>query len=252
MGQIAQDLIRIQGAKSALRDAILAKGGTLSEAARIDEYAPALRSIPSSEIAPIKLKDGNNFSGWSKMTALPPIDTSEASNLQNLASYCTSLEQVVLTLPTATDLSWAFMYCSSLRFVQITAPQLVYSGYAFKGDTSLIEAIIDYPSAVGIGEMCNACSRLETIRLNIPRATDLTYTFADCIALRDVYITGLKTSLSLQWSPKLSLESVQYIVEHAQEAMDGAVLTLPRALESKLPEETMEMALEKGFDVGFR
>lgn len=75
MSRIITEIQRINRAKANLRTAIVAKGGTLSETAKIDEYADVVRSLPSGgqTMIPIKLKNGNVFYGWSLMTELPPV-----------------------------------------------------------------------------------------------------------------------------------------------------------------------------------
>lgn len=125
--------------------------------------------------------------------------------------------------------------------------------YCLYYDCRKLETVqpIELPLCTTTEYMFGNCSSLRTIDLDIPKCTNTSNIFTGCAKLANIRIKRLQCSLSLVGTA-VTAESVQYIVEHAQEAMDGAVLTLPRALESKLPEETMEMALEKGFDVGFR
>lgn len=270
MTKTEQELTRIQGAKSALRDAILAKGGTLNEDARIDEYAPAVQSLAP----PIKLKDGNNFNGWSYMTHLPTIDVSELTtayalayqchgletisldmpmckNASHLATDCRNLQTLRLNMPQCTNVERLAYGCRRLHSFQITVPQCINASSLAMDSRTLERLELDLPECTNAYCLAYNCSNLQSLTLNIPKCTNAEYIVSGCTKLSDAKISGLQCSLNLVGTA-VTIESVQYIVEHAQEAMEGAILTLPRAIERSLPEETMEMALEKGFEVAFR
>lgn len=270
-----QELTRIQGAKSALRDAILAKGATLSEDARIDEYAPALQSARATGASPIRVKDGNNFMNWGLMESLPDLDVSElanayafvygcsnlksltlslpkCTNASHLATNCSNLNSASLDMPICTNADRLLSGCANLQTLELSLPQCTNATFSLDGCRSLESVSLDLPECTHATALVHQCSNLKSLTLSLAKCTDANYLAGGCNKLVDAKISGLKTSLSLQDSRLLSVESVQYIVEHAQEAMEGAVLTLPRALESKLPEETIEAALGKGFEVAFR
>lgn len=268
-----QELTRIKRAKSALRDAIISRGGVIQPDSLLDDYAIAVQKLPQDE--PIKVKDGNNFNGWALMTTPPNLDLSEIRSAENLFSNCISIRHLSLEIPECINANYIAWGCVNLESLYLVLPKCTNAERLAYGCVALKSIILRMPKCQNANGLLYNCEKLEHLELDIPECTNasnlvdrceslksITLTLDECVNthslawgcsnLSDVKISGLKTSLSLQWSPKLSVESVQYIVEHAQEAMDGAVLTLPRALESKLPEETMEAALEKGFEVGFR
>lgn len=262
MGQIAQDLIRIQVAKSALRDAILAKGGTLSEDARIDEYAPAVLNIQDHPMDTVIVKTPRirqydvtyNISEyvpfWNPRVLV--LDLPNCISASRAIQNGTNLISIDVNLPKCVNAEHLIHGCSSLREFGIYLPEATNLDQFAIDCTSLVSLVVNAPKCTMGRWLVQRCPNLETLEANLPECTNLYEAMNASPKLSAVKIAGLKTSLNLSLCPLLSLESVQYIVEHAQEAMEGAVLTLPRALESKLPEETMEMALEKGFNVAFR
>ncbi|MDE6234316.1 MAG: hypothetical protein K2M56_01015 [Muribaculaceae bacterium] len=60
----------------------------------------------------------------------------------------------------------------------------------------------------------NSCAKLERIvaTISMRNCTNVTTAFWNCHALREVRLHGLKMSISFQWSSKLSLESLTYMV----------------------------------------
>lgn len=203
MEQTERELTRILRAKDALRTALNDKGASLGEGDLLDDYAPAVQSLPTAQ--PIKLVDGNNFQGWSKLTTLPLIDASTLTTAYCLAYRCANLQSVSLDLPKATNASHLLDSCTSLQ-----------------------SATLNLPEATSAKNLLNACGRLSDIKLS-----------------------GLKCSLSLLGTA-VTFQSVTYIIEHAQEAISGAIITLPRAMERTMPEELIEQAVEKGFEVTFK
>lgn len=267
MTKTEQELTRIQGAKSALRDAILAKGGTLNEDARIDEYAPAVHSLPSGSgqaeaIPPIKiygnLRNNNGqggsggFWGFIDMEVCPPIDTSGLINAYGLFYRCRSLSALPESLDLGRATSIDFLISESgIGSANIVAPVATSAIKLAYNCPNLTSLTIDLPSCTNASDLVMSCPKLTNIEAKLPECTNVGNMLSNCPKTSSIKISELKCSLSLLGTA-VTIESVQYIVEHAQEAMEGAILTLPSSIERSLPEETMEMALEKGFEVAFR
>lgn len=68
------------------------------------------------------------------------------------------------------------------------------------------------------------CSKLKKIYGKIHQRIDnWDLTFGDCLALEEVRIAELRSSIQLSWSPNLSKESVQYIITNANPPSGAAV-----------------------------
>lgn len=68
------------------------------------------------------------------------------------------------------------------------------------------------------------CTKLKKIYGKIyQRINDWDLTFGDCLALEEVRIAELYSSIQLSWSPNLSKESVQYMITNAKPLSGAAV-----------------------------
>lgn len=235
--QAEERLESYRRATTVLREAINAKGANLSEDALLDEYATAVESLPTAQpFPPIKMSRDLSLTGghggfWSftEMVACPPLDTSESIDLYCLFYGCSKLK----ALPTHLDLS--------------NAIKLDY----FMSKSGVVEASIDAVEALSVSFLADGCQSLKSLYLHSPKCTNYSSVVRSCMNLTDLRINGLKASLSLLGTA-VTMESVTYIIEHAQQAISGAILTLPRAMERTMPEELIEQAVEKGFEVTFK
>ncbi len=107
----------------------------------------------------------------------------------------------------------------------------------------------DNKAAVGdSNEAFNGCEKLKTI-LNVMQdcnATAAMYwwrnAFRRCYLLETVKIEGLKGPVSFGDSPKLKLDSLQYMVEHVDTTATGVVITVHPDVYAKLTGDTTNAA----------
>lgn len=94
-----------------------------------------------------------------------------------------------------------FYNCGSLTYAEVSLAE--YPSLAFYNCNALIKVVIDAKKAVSLGNF-----------------------FTTCGNLRFAFIRGLKTSLSINSSSLLSLESVKYILDNCQDSASSYTLTL--------------------------
>lgn len=82
----------------------------------------------------------------------------------------------------------------------------------------------DVPLVYTEGNNCfYLCKKLKKIYGKIYQRNDWVLTFGECLALEEVRIAELYSSIQLSWSPNLSKESVQYMITNAKPLSEAAV-----------------------------
>lgn len=82
----------------------------------------------------------------------------------------------------------------------------------------------DVPPVYTEGNNCfYLCKKLKKIYGKIYQGNDWGLTFGECLALEEVRIAELYSSIELSWSPNLSKESVQYMITNAKPLSGAAV-----------------------------
>lgn len=82
----------------------------------------------------------------------------------------------------------------------------------------------DVPLVYTEGNNCfYLCKKLKKIYGKIYQRNDWALTFGECLALEEVRIAELYSSIQLSWSPNLSKESVQYVITNAKPLSGAAV-----------------------------
>lgn len=90
--------------------------------------------------------------------------------------------------------------------------------YRFKNASiEYVEAVNDFTAETVI-DFCRSCTKLKRLfnpnaSLSMRYASNTTNFFLDCTALEEVYLRELYYSLSIEYSPKLTLESVVYMIK---------------------------------------
>lgn len=162
---IATKLQKILDSKSAIKTAIADKGGTITDATPLDEYAQAVQSIPSGgdmislidgSITEVNVEVGNirsyTFFGCTSLTRVVITGTATAIPTA-MCSGCTSLQEVQLPQSATAIRDNAFYQCAQLT--EITIPPAVTSigSTVFNGMGALQELIIP-DSVTTIGNEC--------------------------------------------------------------------------------------------------
>lgn len=109
--------------------------------------------------------------------------------------------------------------CESMFYACINL-EVAYLGYKKSSPTSYDEPFI-YTEGVNCFYLCQ---KLKKIYGKIYQRNDnWSLTFGECLALEEVRIADLYSSIQLSWSPNLSKESVQYMITNAKPLRGAAV-----------------------------
>lgn len=228
MSRITTEIQRINRAKSALREAINAKGGTLSETAKIDEYPDAVRRLPSGgqTMTPIKLsgKAGTSFWGFrglAHLTECPPIETSELQAASYLFYECSSLRALPemsfasctgivgmirlsgivecnLSAPIVTDAREFAKDCRSLTSLTLDLPQCNDALQLAFGCSSLTSLTLSIPKCTNALSLAHACSSLTSLTLDLPECTTAKYIVYNCASLTSLTLSIPKCTDAFQ------------------------------------------------------
>lgn len=95
---------------------------------------------------------------------------------------------------------------------------------AYLGNKQSSPTSYDVPLVYTEGNNCfYLCKKLKKIYGKIYQRNDWDLTFGYCLALEEVRIAELYSSIQLSWSPNLSKESVQYMITNAKPLSGAAV-----------------------------
>lgn len=163
----------------------------------------------------------NETTGYYELNGLTDITEEQmrviykyAGTPQAKAAFAYSKARTNLPMPgmyNGTVHSNMFYACSNL--------EVVYLGNKQSSPTSY-----DAPLVYTEGNNCfYLCQKLKKIYGKIYQRNDWSLTFGECLALEEVRIAELYSSIQLSWSPNLSKESVQYMITNAKPLSGAAV-----------------------------
>jgi hypothetical protein len=125
MATISENITRINQAKVDIKNAIIAKGGTVADSDKINVYAQAIEALPSGgDDETLKRIIDRSITKCN----IPQGTTSIGGSAFN---GCTSLTSVTIPDSVTTIGSFAFYECSKLTSVTIPDSVTTISGYAF-------------------------------------------------------------------------------------------------------------------------
>ena len=160
---IANELARIQSAKTDLASAIVEKGGTVPTGALLDAFAGAVRALPSG--GDTSVEDGMVIRTISEYT------NARVSRIGPHAfGYCSSLTSV--SFPACTNIgSYAFTKCSSLTNIFFQACESIRIS-AFISCTSLTFVSLPVCTNIDVYAFCS-CYHLLSIYLGASTVCNL-------------------------------------------------------------------------------
>ena len=153
------------------------------------------------------------------LTSIPLLDTSKVTDMGNMFYYCYSLVSIpLLNTSNVTDMSGMFYSCYSL----VTIPQLDTSKInkilnIFQNCYSLVSIpLIDSSRATDCRSIYRSCYSLVSIQeLNLANSTTLSWILDYTYSLQNVKLINLNQTLSINYSPLLSKESLLYMIQNA-------------------------------------
>ena len=191
----------------------------------IPKYGKVIYDTTSGTLRDLYISAGavyNEQTGYYELNGLTDITEEEmrviykyAGTPQVKAAFAYSNARTNLPMPgmyNGSVYGAMFYSCSNL--------EVVYLGYKKSSPTSY-----DVPLVYTEGNNCfYLCKKLKKIYGKIhQRIDDWDLTFGECLALEEVRIADLHSSIQLSWSPNLSKESVQYMITNANPPSGAAV-----------------------------
>lgn len=239
MATINDKLTYIEGTKDAIKQAIIAKGVSVSDVDTFRSYANKIEAIQAGGSiagAPSGMKFANStfttvpveifpyleaqtdlsgiFENCKSLTTVPLFDTSKAINMYKMFYYCKSLTSVPqFDASNVADMSSMFSNCTSLQTVPLFSTSNVNDmSYMFKGCDSLTSVPQFNTSNVNdMRFMFGDCTSLKTVPLfNTSNATNMYYMFSYCGNLTTVpqFDTSNVADMSYMFTRCTSLKTV--------------------------------------------
>ena len=201
MGTISQKLTYLEDTKTAIGNAITAKGGSVT-GKTFRQYATEISNLPSGGGGtPIAVsKDVSDYTGGKTFNFLAQItDVNFPSGITSIDSssfsHCTGLTSLVIPDSVTFIGNSAFQYCYSLTSITIPSSVTSIGTYAFQYCTGLTSVTI--PSSVTSisSSLFNNCTGLTSV--NIPNSVTSigTNTFYHCTGLTSITIPSDVTTI---------------------------------------------------------
>ena len=173
---------------------------------------------------------------------------------------CKKIERVVLgDMPENATLINLCAGCSSLTYAKIgNSPKSASIQNLFENCELLEEVELgDLGKPRECNYVFNGCTSLRVVRgvpLDFSEATNINSVFNSCSSLENVRVRGLASSVYMQWSKKLSVDSVRYLIDNAHN-VGGATISLSKRLFDEHRDEMEAIgrqATAKGFTITYR
>lgn len=212
---VASEILRIQQAKDSIKTAINEKGGSLTDASKLDSFADAINNLPSGEGG-----GGNNDALAKGMIE---------KNITNIV-----VPDGVTTIGT-----YAFAYSSKLTSITLPNTLKGINGYAFQNCTSLESIVI--PEGVRQLNLSTfqACSKLKSISLPSTLTNLQSSVFQGCSSLTTIElpnVTYMSTSVFQNCSSLQSIQIPNSLTNIPNSTFDGCskltTITIPRGVKS--------------------
>ena len=221
---------------------------------------PFLRKLPTVQGIEQAARLSLYAESCSALTKVVLPDLDEARSVDSAFSGCASITTATIgAMPKVTNMSWMLSGCRSLTTATIGAtPSATTVQGVFHQCSALKSVTLDFSGGefTDASYLFNDCGKLRTVTgtLDFTSTSNVYNTFGSCTSLEEVRIKGLKVSLDLTASYRLSMESVRYLVENAQ-TVTGQRIELSRALLSDHEEELGTLgdtASDKGWTFSYR
>ena len=239
MSNTIQDkLAYLEETKNAIKQSIIGKGVEVTDTDTFRSYADKISSIQSGGGGTVNIPDGTKFA---------------------YSTFTTVSAEIIPYLEQQTDLSYMFYYCSNLQTIPLfNTSRVTAMNSMFYGCESLETMVLfDTSRVTTMYSMFSGCIKLTSIPLlnfsNVTNVSSLfnSTMFYNCKLLTNLGgFTGLKVNLGLQYSPKLTVDSVMNIINYAADMTSNPqTLTLHQDVFNKLSQEQIATATAKGWNI---
>lgn len=194
MATISENIQRINKAKTDIKNAIIAKGGSVADADKIDAYAQAIEALPSgggTELPQNLSRFVTDDWGIPKKITIKGSVTTISDNAYKNGP----IEDVIIGNGVTSIGNSAFSSCSNLTAITIPDSVTSIGGNAFSS-CSALTAITIPNSVTSIGsDAFNGCRSLISVVIGNGVTTISDGLFRDCRNLRNIVIPDSVTSI---------------------------------------------------------
>ena len=220
-------------------------------------------TIPDLKLmdSPRQVDVSSSFLQNERLKRLPEVEGIEyAVKMSNYANGCIAITEVTLpALAEVKDMDNALRDCRALKTATLGAvPKAVNVSSLFASCGRLESVTLDFSGGgvINASTAFSLCSSLRTITgtIDLSNAANVAHAFLRCSSLEEVRIKGLKVDLDLSDCAKLSVESVRYLINNAQN-VTGKRIDLSRALLDAHEEELGDLgdtASDKGWTINYK
>lgn len=282
---IADRLTELANAKNNMKAALESKG--VSPTGGLSTYADAIRSIETGDIiidGEFAVVNGMKF-GYSQLTSFSHLDFSKVTDMYNMFRSCSKLIESPNITSSPVDCDNTFYGCTNLKKVnQFDTTKCGSFQNMFYGCTNLTEiptivigtVYSDNNGCLMSGTFydCKSLTAIEFEYINGVKDTHLSETFYGCSNLttlglikvknfsdyRSFYgcskltnfagIEGLDYDLDLSWSPLLTVQSLENIINNMDYARTtSTTLKLHPDAAARLTDKLINSATNKGWTI---
>lgn len=225
MKTIVDKLNHLIVTKTAIKNAIIDRGGEVSPTDTFRSYANKISNLPSEGGNPVyedlyneMTKNGTIwtrvFRGNTNITRFPSVNTNNVIDMEYAFDGCTELEYVPdLILPKVTNMSRMFMGCTKLTDIAIVhAPLAENMSSIFSNSEITNVRALDLTGATSISGIFNACKKLEELPImDLVTVQNIQSAFYNCSALTEVVFQNTEglTQANQLFSACVNLETIR-------------------------------------------
>lgn len=261
--QAEEAVLDLKGKLRQLNKVLASKGATIAENAPLVDTIKAVEGMTAGGGGSAKsfpIYRIGQFEGYPD-AELPPLRFAPSfTSGYSLFANCpiVSLEKPIEGIERIVSLDSAFKGCGQMKRAIVGSASLVQTiANAFNSCNNLEEVeITTSPACTNMLAAFSGCGKLRTIRGTIDASSCVTTyaTFLSCSSLEEVRIKGLKVDIDLSPCGNLSVESVRYLINNAQN-VTGKRIDLSRKLLDANEEALGDLgdtASDKGWTINYK
>ena len=266
---IENKLTYLNGTKDAIKQAIIGKGVSVTEADTFRSYATKIGQIQSGGSGGdcpqgvLDLSDGvsNTFTFANEFKGvILPSNMDNVTNMYRCFYNCNFIKEITLPeLPNVTNMSSCFYNCSSLTSITLPSslPSVTNMANCFYFCSSLTSITLpELPNVTNIDYCFYGCSSLTSITLpELPKVTNMYGCFSSCSSLQSFVIGNINpnittlTNWGISTCTLLTVDSLVNIMNALPTIAYTRICTIGTTNLSKLSPEQLAIATNKGWRI---